>query len=161
MKEQISALIDGELDESEARRVLDALNGSAALREEWRCYGLIGDCLRGEGTGRDLSASVMARLGSEPTVLAPVAKPRGLAQIQRPLAMAAAATAVAMVAWAALRSPMPSSAPGIASAPNAAVQAARTSSSRVDNPAYLKSRDGAQSAPGGYVRAVTERSAGK
>jgi len=161
MKEQISALIDGELDESQARGVFDALDGSAALRDEWRCYSLIGDCLRGEAVGADLSSAVMARLQDEPTVLAPVAKRRGLTWAQRPLAMAAAVTAVAMVAWASLRSPLPSSAPAIASAPNSAVQAARTSISKVDNPAYLRARDGAQSAPGGYVRAAAERSAGK
>lgn len=161
MKEQISALIDGELDENQARGVFDALDGSAALRDEWRCYSLIGDCLRGEAVGADLSSAVMARLQDEPTVLAPVAKRRGISRVQRPLAMAAAVTAVAMVAWASLRSPLPSSAPAIASAPNSAVQAARTSISKVDNPAYLRARDGAQSAPGGYVRAAAERSAGK
>jgi sigma-E factor negative regulatory protein RseA len=46
MKDRISALMDGELDEREAAEAIQALTNDAHGRETWRTYHLIGDALR-------------------------------------------------------------------------------------------------------------------
>jgi len=46
MKERISALMDGELDEREAAEAIAALADDARARGTWRTYHLIGDALR-------------------------------------------------------------------------------------------------------------------
>jgi len=52
MKEQrgeaLSALLDGELEELEQKRLLDRLDSDDDLRGRWRSYGLIGEVMRGE-----------------------------------------------------------------------------------------------------------------
>ena len=45
MKDRISALMDGELDEREAAEVINALGSDAQARDAWRAYHLIGDAL--------------------------------------------------------------------------------------------------------------------
>lgn len=97
LKESISALVDGETDDFDLRRVLKEAETSPAVRETWRRYHLIGAALRGElrdsnssahdnsqsqgisqVTGNDLAARVRATLNhpselpGEPTV--PVAE---------------------------------------------------------------------------------------
>jgi len=166
MKEQISALIDGALDEEEGSSALDALGRSASLREDWRRYCLIGDCLRGEAASpRDLSSAVMVRLNDGPTVLAPAAlqAPGSLSRIQRPLAMAAAVMGVALVAWAALRSPIPTSEPQLAGSARAGVQTAKAVTHRESRASAKQVRHdylGSQSTPetGGYLRTQTDPS---
>lgn len=96
---EISALFDGEL---EAHEVRAAIKASLDDPDRWRMYGLIGDGLRGEPVAApDLTASVMARLGEEPVVLAP----RNLKARQRHhplLALAASVAGVAVIGWVAL-----------------------------------------------------------
>jgi len=50
MKDRISALMDGELDEREAAEVIAALCSDAQARDAWRSYHLISDALR-DGRG--------------------------------------------------------------------------------------------------------------
>ena len=47
MKNQLSALIDGELDPQEAEHLFTALKVDAEMKGAWRQYHLIGDVLRG------------------------------------------------------------------------------------------------------------------
>ncbi|PJG59659.1 sigma-E factor negative regulatory protein [Aeromonas cavernicola] len=71
-KEQLSALIDGELSDMLA----DELAQDANLQETWGRYHLIGDVMRGEVPSHlplDFSDSIMARLADEPALLAPSA----------------------------------------------------------------------------------------
>lgn len=98
MKEQISALMDDELDPDRAERVLAQLSSQEALRREWACYHLIGDALRGEGRASDCSPQVMSRLESEATVIAfaPSSKRSGARWL---MPVAAACAGVAVVAW--------------------------------------------------------------
>lgn len=104
---EISALFDGELEGHEVRQ---AVRASLDDADSWRLYGLIGDGLRGECADiRDMTASVMARIGEEPVVLAP----RNLTPRRRHhplLALAASIAGVAVVGWVALtgapRSPL-------------------------------------------------------
>ena len=70
-KEQLSALMDGDLSDVE---VLSELEMDSALQDTWSRYHLIGDAMRGDlpvNLQLDLSDSIMAALEDEPTILAP------------------------------------------------------------------------------------------
>lgn len=71
MKNQLSALIDGEFDIEESEHILTALKADGELKEAWKHYHLIGDAMRGslEGTA-DYSANIIRAVEAEPTVLA-------------------------------------------------------------------------------------------
>ena len=72
--EQLSALVDGALDEGPGRSVLARLGDQPALRARWGRYHLIGDVLRGEpvaGAALDVASRVRERLVGEPVVIAP------------------------------------------------------------------------------------------
>jgi sigma-E factor negative regulatory protein RseA len=100
MKEKLSALVDGEL-EDEVQAHLGRLRTDAELRNAWDMYHLIGDCLRGHSSP-EIAPRVIARLRDEPTVLAP---PRGRSAARRigwyGMYAAASMAAVAVVAWTA------------------------------------------------------------
>ncbi len=70
--EQISALMDGELEHEEASRVIPTLNKQSDLREAWATYHLIGEALRGQACNDcAVAQTVSSKLAVEPTVLAP------------------------------------------------------------------------------------------
>lgn len=97
MNADISALVDGELEDAAAQGPLQALGGQEEARETWRRYHLIGDAMRGTpALSPGFQARLGARLAAEPTVLAPV---RHAWQPQRGhwMAMAAGLAAVAFV----------------------------------------------------------------
>ncbi|MFQ1788507.1 sigma-E factor negative regulatory protein [Aeromonas veronii] len=82
-KEQISALMDGDLSEAE---VLNELEMDSDLQDTWGRYHLIGDAMRGDlpvNLQLDLSDSIMAALEDEPTILAP--KPVETAPVLQPV----------------------------------------------------------------------------
>ncbi|MFB2847513.1 RseA family anti-sigma factor [Aeromonas veronii] len=81
-KEQISALMDGDLSDAE---VLNELEMESDLQDTWGRYHLIGDAMRGDlpvNLQLDLSDSIMAALEDEPTILAP--KPVETAPVLQP-----------------------------------------------------------------------------
>ena len=98
MNEDISRLMDGELeDDAAVDRVLAGMKQTGATAS-WMCYHVIGDALRGEGmAGLSVTRRITVALANEPTVLAPHRR------VDRPAtwAWAAAATvaAVAVVGW--------------------------------------------------------------
>lgn len=97
--ENISALMDGELEHDEAGRVIPALNKRSDLREAWATYHLIGDALRGQAcTDCGVAQSVTSKLAGEPTVLAPRQVSSSFGKRWALPSMAAAA-AVAAVTW--------------------------------------------------------------
>ncbi len=59
LKESISALVDGETDDFDLRRVLKEAETSPSVRETWRRYHLIGAAMRGELRG-ELGSSTRA-----------------------------------------------------------------------------------------------------
>ncbi len=72
MKDKLSAMLDGDLDDHSCAPVLDRIERDPELKAQWETYCLIGDVLRGEPRhGGGLTARVMANIESEPTVLAP------------------------------------------------------------------------------------------
>lgn len=104
MKDKLSALLDGDLDEHASGAVLDSMRHEPDLKARWDEYCLIGDMLRGENGGRtDFTARVMAGLEDEPTVLAPARQPdknrQGLAGSLMPIA--ASIMGVMAVGWVA------------------------------------------------------------
>ncbi|HHQ4521684.1 TPA: sigma-E factor negative regulatory protein [Aeromonas veronii] len=82
-KEQISALMDGDLSDAE---VLNELEMDSDLQATWGRYHLIGDAMRGDlpvNLQLDLCDSIMAALEDEPTILAP--KPVETASVVQPV----------------------------------------------------------------------------
>lgn len=103
MKQDISALMDGELFEDEADALLGKLKKDPQAHREWQTYHLIGDALRQpDHVGKDISASFHERLQAEPVVFAPR---RRATQKVRYFALSAAASvmALALVAWLSLQ----------------------------------------------------------
>jgi sigma-E factor negative regulatory protein RseA len=99
MDEQISQLMDGELDDDEAQRLLASLRRPEA-QHEWHAYHLIGDALRDTSSvSTGFMERFSAQLAEEPTVLAPHRLPR---RNPRTIALSAAASvaAVGLVVWA-------------------------------------------------------------
>lgn len=110
MKDKLSALLDGELDEQAMSPVFDSIRRDRSLRSDWETYCLIGDVLRGApAASPGLVARVMAGIEGEPTVLAPPASGSTSAQpgAARPAArrslmpLAASILGVAAVGWVA------------------------------------------------------------
>jgi len=104
MKQEISALMDGELFEDEAESLLGRIKSDSATHKDWEIYHLIGDVLRQpEHIHCDLSAKVHERMQEEPTVLAP--RGRAVKQKVHAVALSAAASlvAVGVVAWMSLQ----------------------------------------------------------
>lgn len=114
MKQQISALMDGELFDDEADDLLDSMKRHSEAQEDWLAYHLIGDVLRQpERVHADISAVMRERLQAEPTVIAP--RLRSRQQTARWFALSAAASvlAVGVVAWMSVQI-APESAPQLA-----------------------------------------------
>ncbi len=81
-KEQLSALMDGDLSEIE---VLNELGTDPALQDTWSRYHLIGDAMRGDlpvNLQLDLSDSIMLALEDEPAILAPKPAQPATPQVQ-------------------------------------------------------------------------------
>ena len=100
--DKISALMDDELDEQQAREQFSRLNRDENLVDSWHTFHKIGDALRGDRElSRDFGSRLAARLKDEPTVLAPRHSP-----VRRfttyALSAAASLSAIALVGWVAL-----------------------------------------------------------
>ena len=71
MKDQLSALIDGEFEIESSEHIITSVKSGGELKEAWQHYHLIGDAMRGDISMRhDFSMRVMQALDAEPTVLA-------------------------------------------------------------------------------------------
>lgn len=102
MKDQLSAMMDDELDVDSTAVVVQALKADAELGRCWSTYHLIGDTLRGAPALRpDFQQRLMQRIDQEPTILAP----RKKSPLKSSWAISAAASvaAVMFVGWLALQ----------------------------------------------------------
>lgn len=125
MKERLSALIDGALDDASCDDCLKRLGSDADLRRDWSVYHLIGDALRGTAASA-LPTEFESRLAAEPTVLAPTAaraRAAGRGSWHYALAAAAGVAAVALVGWVALPQLQPAGDASVAAAPQPAAPA--------------------------------------
>lgn len=157
MNEKVSALVDGELADEEAARVLVWMSEDSERARTWDTCHLIGDALRGH-LSPQVADRVSRRLANEPTILSPrrhpAAAPRILAR--RMMQAAAAIAAFALVAWMALPMWQGDSQPQIAQSQVPAV-------SEVQNYLLAHQRYSPSSAMQGvapYVRLVATESAG-
>jgi sigma-E factor negative regulatory protein RseA len=101
MKDRLSALMDGELDDKSAAEVIEALGRDHEAVRTWRTYQLISDALRESRLlSVDFTARFSEQLDKEPTVLAPRVLQR---ESRKWVALSAAASvaAVALVGWVA------------------------------------------------------------
>lgn len=99
MKQEISALMDGELFEDEAEALLGKLKRQPDANRNWELYHLIGDVLRQpEHIRCGFTQSFHQRLQEEPTILAP--RHHSPQRIKHyALSAAASVMALALVAW--------------------------------------------------------------
>lgn len=124
MKERLSELMDGELDDKSAAEALQALGSDREAVRTWRTYQLISDAMRENRLlSADFAARLAGRLAAEPTVFAP----RALREQSRTwfaLSAAASLAGVALVGWMAL-APKPQTIPAPTPAPVAQMQPER------------------------------------
>jgi sigma-E factor negative regulatory protein RseA len=103
MKQEISALMDGEMFEDQAEAFLDKLKRHPEMQQDWENYHLIGDALRQpDHICKSFGNSFHERLQAEPTVIAPYKR---TSQRVRNFALSAVASvmALALVAWLSLQ----------------------------------------------------------
>jgi sigma-E factor negative regulatory protein RseA len=100
--DELSSLMDGELDASAVGRACSQWRGDAQARANWHAYHLIGDVLRSDDLVSDAThdaaflAAFRERLAKEPVVLAPAAvapSSQGRAKRRRTWAASAAVAA--------------------------------------------------------------------
>lgn len=72
MKNKVSELMDGELNNQDAKKIFAELKNEEALHRDWGIYHLIGDTLRqSPNLTTDVTQRVNERLTSEPVLLVP------------------------------------------------------------------------------------------
>ena len=103
---QVSALVDGELDDATIERTIDALLASDDLARFWAHAHRAGDWMRsdevvGVGDGQALLRRICSELANEPTVLAPPAGRSRRFWVRTGLPGASVAAALLVVAWVA------------------------------------------------------------
>lgn len=132
--EQASAFSDGELSDAEAALFVARLGRDPQLRSAVGRYEIIGEALRGTlpSQRRDFAAGVMAGIESDdagaPEYYSSRRKPlRQIARFGRPVAGAAVAASVAMLAILTLQGP--AGLPGMVDAPTEVVPSAGSSAS--------------------------------
>ncbi|HEY0268150.1 MAG TPA: sigma-E factor negative regulatory protein [Methyloradius sp.] len=107
MKDQISALIDGELPIENAGHLFIALKAKNEISESWATYHLIGDVMRGNAVFKPgFNERFMQKLDQEPSVLSPRnhAKPaKGYTKTSTAWSLAASVAAVMFVGWVVLQ----------------------------------------------------------
>jgi sigma-E factor negative regulatory protein RseA len=133
MKQEISALMDGELYEDEAAGLLHHIERGSDAHRDWEVYHLIGDVLRQpEYIHSDLSARVRERMRDEPTVLAP--RRHAVKQKMRAVALSAVASisAVGVVVWMSMQI-SPEAAPKMAMQQNTARPASLQIKAKADD----------------------------
>ncbi|RXZ44278.1 sigma-E factor negative regulatory protein [Crenobacter cavernae] len=130
MKESVSALMDGEIDEQEAARTLNALGQDPDLKASWDEYHLIGDALRNNALlSVSVAPAVSRQVESEPTVLAPRQRRSFHSGKIATWALAASVSFAAVVAWQQFgRDPGLSTAPTVALAVPTPTMSARDDS---------------------------------
>ncbi len=70
MKNQLSALMDGELDIESSEHLITSAKSGGGLKSCWAHYHLIGDAMRGDMyLSQNFSSRVMTALEAEPTVM--------------------------------------------------------------------------------------------
>jgi sigma-E factor negative regulatory protein RseA len=102
MNDELSAMVDGELNNETFGSQMKILLNSEESRAAWDTYHLIGDVMRGQ-MGPEICSRVAVKLAQEPTVLAPRSHASSNKSVGAwAMSLAAGAAAVAMVVWGVL-----------------------------------------------------------
>jgi len=104
MKQDISALMDGELDDNAAKAVLTELKRNNELRDAWFDYHLIRDVIGQTGIiSCNISERFEQKLAGEPVIFTP-RRPMLIQTKIAAFSVAASVAAIAMVVWVVLQS---------------------------------------------------------
>jgi len=104
MTQDISSLMDGELEAHEAGRVVQACCASEDQKRTWYVYHVIGDAIRGQALRRaEMPERILAALREQPTVLAPRRRVVEASITRIALAAAASVATVGVVGWLGLQ----------------------------------------------------------
>lgn len=119
MTQEISALMDGELEPQEAEGAIKRCGANDDSMERWHLYHVIGDSIRGQAPGSlDRYARLRSELQNEPTV---IARPKRVYETtvgRIALAAAASVATVGVVGWmGSQQAGQPSSGAVVAKAP--------------------------------------------
>jgi sigma-E factor negative regulatory protein RseA len=99
MTQEISSLMDGELETGEAERAIRSCCSNDDLKKDWYLYHAIGDVMRGQAPRKlQLPDDVFENLKTQPTVLAP-RRPMQTTVARIALAAAASVATVGVVGW--------------------------------------------------------------
>jgi len=100
MTQELSALMDGELERNQAERALRECGADEGRMRTWYLYHAIGETMRGQPP-RSLAmpADVFEKLGEQPTVLAPRRRVLEARAVRVALAAAASVATVGVVGW--------------------------------------------------------------
>ena len=142
--EEVSVLMDGELDAERLEHACRGLREAAAI-DVWVCYHVIGDTLRGcTQLAPGFAGRFAKKLAAEPTVLAP--SPRHAAPAARAWAIAASVAAVGVVGWVALTT-MPAPPAAIATVQQATAVRAADARRPADNEYLLAHQEYSPTTP--------------
>ena len=104
MTQDISSLMDGELEAHEAGRVVQACCASEDQKQTWYVYHVIGDTMRGHAPCESgFPHRTLEALREQPTVLAPRRRIVDTAFTRIALAAAASVVTVGVVGWLGLQ----------------------------------------------------------
>jgi sigma-E factor negative regulatory protein RseA len=116
MTQEISSLMDGELDPHASEQSIQACCRSAELKQAWQAYHVIGETLRGDSYRRiDVAAAVMAAIEQEPAIIARPRRAQSFARIA--LAAAASVATIGVVGWIGTQGMPGAQSPALATAP--------------------------------------------
>jgi sigma-E factor negative regulatory protein RseA len=161
MKQDISALMDGELDGPEAGRVIRNLE-SEDHKDTWNLYHAIGEAIRNQAPrSLERNARVIEALRREPTVLAPKRRVLETALGRVALAAAASVATIGVVSWIGIQGGAPGTAASVVAkgAPVSGIKPVSASATLpaaqpIDVQAYLTAH---RQIPSSDVRTVSNR----
>src|SRR5690242_9281879 len=99
MTQEISSLMDGELEPQEAERAIRSCCASRQATQTWMVYHVIGQTLRGHAAARCETPRGLARLQREPAI---IARPQRMCETpvgRIALAAAASVATIGVVGW--------------------------------------------------------------
>ena len=114
MKQDISSLMDGEVEAHEADRIIRACGASEEHKDTWQLYHVIGEAIRGQSP-RSLARDnrVVEAIANEPTIIGGRKKPFETFIGKVALAAAASVATVGVVSWIGTQG----GAPGVSTTP--------------------------------------------